>query len=69
MTKRTSSAKLLFYDITGEGAKVQIMADLGCGFRHCATWVIPHRVSLHKSRLSVLRQNFPALTLLLSTDA
>ena len=31
MTKRTSSAKLLFYDITGEGAKVQIMADLGCG--------------------------------------
>ena len=32
MTKRTSSAKLLFYDITGEGAKVQIMADLGCDF-------------------------------------
>ena len=31
MTKRTSSAKLLFYDIGGEGAKVQIMADLGCG--------------------------------------
>ena len=31
MTKRTSSAKLLFYDISGEGAKVQIMADLGCG--------------------------------------
>ncbi len=30
MTKRTSSAKLLFYDIGGEGAKVQIMADLGC---------------------------------------
>ena len=30
MTKRTSSAKLLFYDISGEGAKVQIMADLGC---------------------------------------
>ena len=31
MTKRTSSAKLLFYDVSGEGAKVQIMADLGCG--------------------------------------
>ncbi len=33
MTKRTSSAKLLFYDIGGEGAKVQIMADLGCDCR------------------------------------
>lgn len=26
--KRASGAKLLFYDVKGDGAKVQIMADL-----------------------------------------
>ena len=30
MTKRSSGAKLLFYDISGEGAKIQVIADLGC---------------------------------------
>lgn len=30
MTKRASGAKLLFYDVSGEGAKIQVMADLGC---------------------------------------
>jgi lysyl-tRNA synthetase class 2 len=27
MSKRSASGKLLFYDLEGEGAKIQIMAD------------------------------------------
>ena len=30
-SKRASGAKLLFYDLKAEGAKVQIMADARCG--------------------------------------
>ena len=30
MTKRSSGSKLLFYDVSGGGAKIQVMADLGC---------------------------------------
>lgn len=30
MMKRSSGAKLLFYDVSGEGAKIQVMADLRC---------------------------------------
>lgn len=28
--KRSSGAKLLFYDVKGDGAKIQVMADLRC---------------------------------------
>lgn len=36
MTKRSSGAKLLFYDVSGEGAKIQVMADLGCALYPCS---------------------------------
>lgn len=29
VVKRASGSKLLFYDLTGDGKKLQIMADLG----------------------------------------
>jgi lysyl-tRNA synthetase class 2 len=29
-TKRASGSKLIFYDLRGEGAKLQIMADARC---------------------------------------
>jgi hypothetical protein len=30
-TKRASGSKLIFYDLRGEGAKLQVMADARCG--------------------------------------
>jgi hypothetical protein len=36
-SKRTSGSKLLFYDLRGEGVKVQVMADARCA-AHVARW-------------------------------
>jgi hypothetical protein len=41
--KRSSGAKLMFYDVKGDGAKVQVMADLRC--RDGNAWASLHIVN------------------------
>jgi hypothetical protein len=37
--KRSSGAKLLFYDVKGDGAKIQVMADLRCRIQRFSYWL------------------------------
>ena len=52
-SKRTSGSKLLFYDLRGEGVKVQVMADARCaaggkpgGLHDAERWQLPMSGSL-----------------------
>ncbi len=75
-TKRASGAKLVFYDVHGDGAKVQIMADArhseldaeGFGALHAASrrgdivGVVGHPARTKKGELSIVPVHFEVLS-------